>query len=147
MYLAPNNKIYIGNWNGFSKQMSVIDSPDGAGTNCNFCRKCFRSSKVIDGWLSNAPCMPNYSLGSMPGCATVGVSAFNSSKEEFEVYPNPTQSKFKIKIKNPNSKKELYNSIGQLIISTKENEIDVHNLSKGMYYLKVGNQTKKVVVE
>ena len=42
---------------------------------------------------------------------------------------------------------EIYNSIGQLIISTKENEIDVHNLSKGMYYLKVGNQTKKVVVE
>ncbi len=147
MYLAPNNKIYIGNWNGFSKQMSVIDSPDGAGTNCNFCRKCFRSPKVIDGWLSNAPCMPNYSLGSMPGCATVGVSAFNSSKEEFEVYPNPTQSKFKIKIKNPNSKKELYNSIGQLVLSTKENEIDVRNLSKGIYYLKVGNVSKKVIVE
>jgi hypothetical protein len=43
--------------------------------------------------------------------------------------------------------KQLYNSVGQLIISTKENEIDVHNLSRGIYYLKVGNQTKKVVVE
>jgi hypothetical protein len=43
--------------------------------------------------------------------------------------------------------KELYNSVGQLVLSTKENEIDVRNLSKGIYYLKVGNQTKKVVVE
>jgi hypothetical protein len=43
--------------------------------------------------------------------------------------------------------KELYNSVGQLVLSTKENEIDVRSLSKGIYYLKVGNQTKKVVVE
>jgi hypothetical protein len=43
--------------------------------------------------------------------------------------------------------KQLYNSIGQLVLSTKENEIDVRNLNSGMYYLKVGNQTKKVIVE
>jgi len=43
--------------------------------------------------------------------------------------------------------KQLYNSVGQLIISTKENEIDVRNLSRGIYYLKVGNITKKVIVE
>lgn len=52
--------------------------------------------------------------------------------------------------------KELYNSIGQLVLSIPptpspskggEVEIDVSHLSKGMYYLKVGNQTKKVVVE
>jgi hypothetical protein len=43
--------------------------------------------------------------------------------------------------------KQLYNSVGQLVLSTKENEIDVHNLSSGIYYLKVGIQTKKVVVE
>jgi hypothetical protein len=44
-------------------------------------------------------------------------------------------------------RKELYNSIGQLVLSTKENEIDVHNLSRGIYYLKVGNVSRKVVVE
>jgi len=32
-------------------------------------------------------------------------------------------------------------------LSTKENEIDVHNLSRGIYYLKVGNVSRKVVVE
>lgn len=147
MYLAPNNKIYIGNWNGFSKQMSVIDNPDNAGANCNFCRKCFRSPKVIDGWLSNPPFMPNYSLGSMLGCATVGVSAFNSSKEEFEVYPNPASSKIVVRCRMSDVSKQLYNSIGQLVLSTKENEIDVRNLSKGVYYLKVGNLSRKVVVE
>jgi hypothetical protein len=43
--------------------------------------------------------------------------------------------------------KELYNSVGQLILSTKENEIDVSRLCSGIYYLKVGNVSRKVLVE
>ncbi len=44
-------------------------------------------------------------------------------------------------------RKELYNYVGQLVLSTKENEIDVSRLCKGIYYLRVGNQTKKVIIE
>jgi hypothetical protein len=52
--------------------------------------------------------------------------------------------------------KQLYNSVGQLVLSIPptpipskggEVEIDVRNLSSGIYYLKVGNQTKKVIVK
>jgi len=146
MYLAPNNKIYIGNWNGLCKQMSVIDNPDGAGANCNFCRKCFRSPKVIDGWLSSPSCMPNYGLGGK----TCYPSLLNPPKEDLntvEVYPNPASTKIVVRCQMSDVSKELYNSVGQLILSTKENEIDVHNLNSGIYYLKVGIQTKKVVVE
>ena len=147
MYLAPNNKIYIGNWNGFSKQMSSIDNPNLKGNACNFCRKCFKSPKVLDGFLKTPPCVPNYGLDAMPNCWPLSSEQLAISSEQLEVYPNPSSTIFEVRGSKKGSKKELYNSIGQLIISTKENEIDVHNLSKGIYYLKVGNQTKKVVVE
>jgi hypothetical protein len=144
--VAHDGKLYIGNWHGTSMQMSVIDNPDGAGVNCNFCRKCFRSPKIVDGWLSNPPCMPNYGLGAK----TCYPSLLNPPKEDLntvEVYPNPASTKIVVRCQMSDVSKELYNSVGQLILSTKENEIDVHNLSSGIYYLKVGIQTKKVVVE
>jgi hypothetical protein len=68
-------------------------------------------------------------------------------KDELVVYPNPATNKFQIKCKNPKSKKELYNTIGELIFSTNENEIDVSRLVKGMYYLKIESQIRKVIVE
>jgi hypothetical protein len=62
------------------------------------------------------------------------------------VYPNPNN--FKLKIKNGDLKmKELYNSVGQMVLSTNEYEIDVSGLSKGMYYLRCGNQVRKVIIE
>jgi hypothetical protein len=43
--------------------------------------------------------------------------------------------------------KQLYNSIGQLVLSTKENEIDVSRYANGMYYIRAGNLTKKIIIE
>ena len=65
------------------------------------------------------------------------------------VYPNPAYSKLYIKSDKriANSQKELYNSVGQMVLRTKKNEIDVSGLSKGMYYLRIENQVVKVVVE
>ena len=65
---------------------------------------------------------------------------------ELEVYPNPSSTIFYIKNKH-GKKKELYNTVGQLFFSTKENEIDVIGLAKGVYYLRVENQVVKVIVE
>ncbi|MBL7755368.1 MAG: T9SS type A sorting domain-containing protein, partial [Chitinophagaceae bacterium] len=44
-------------------------------------------------------------------------------------------------------KKELYNVQGELLFSTKEDVIDVKHLARGMYYLRVEHEVKKVVVE
>jgi hypothetical protein len=43
--------------------------------------------------------------------------------------------------------KELYNAVGQLIFSTKADEIDVSHFAKGVYYLKCGILTRKVIIE
>jgi hypothetical protein len=79
--------------------------------------------------------MPNYSLGA-DSCWPVGITQYINEKTQLEVYPNPTSSTLYIK-SSSNSKRELFNSIGQLLFTTKENEIDVSKYSKGVYYLKV----------
>jgi len=77
----------------------------------------------------------------------VGIPELGTANDEFLVYPNPTHNKFQIISKTPNAKKELYNSVGQLIFSTYSNEIDVTGYSKGVYYLKCGRYIRKLVVE
>ena len=78
----------------------------------------------------------------------LGVGDVSESSRVF-VYPNPSSNKIIVKSDKriANSEKELYNSVGQLIFSTKENEIDVSRYSKGVYYLKCGAVVRKVVVE
>ncbi|MEZ5046445.1 MAG: T9SS type A sorting domain-containing protein [Chitinophagaceae bacterium] len=147
MYNAPDGKIYIGNFHGVTKQMSRIDNPDVKGAGCNFCPRCLRLDSVgANAYVGTPPCMPNYGLGART-CWPLSISQYdNEPMSKLVVYPNPTNSK--LLIKNGELKmKELYNSVGQLILSTKENEIGVSNLPKGMYYLRCGNQVKKVVVE
>ena len=93
--------------------------------------------------------MPNYELGpdGNVNCAPVSNEELIMKNEELVVYPNPTSTKIVVRCQMSDVRKELYNSIGQLVLSTKENEIDVNNLSRGIYYLKVGNLSRKVVVE
>ena len=71
----------------------------------------------------------------------------NEPMSQLEIYPNPAISKFQIKNAKYQSKKELYNSVGQLILTTKENEIDVSRFAKGMYYLRCDGMSKKVIIE
>jgi hypothetical protein len=89
--------------------------------------------------------MPDFNLG---GKTCFPLSLPNPPKEGvFEVFPNPSSTIFEVRGSIKGNKKELYNSVGQLILSTKENEIDVRNLSKGVYFLRVGSLSKKVIVE
>jgi hypothetical protein len=140
---AVNGKMYIGNFDASQKFMSYIDKPNIKGLGCNF---------VAHGvWqpytnLSNPPNMPNYGLGQW-GTFPLSNEELIMNNDELLVYPNPASSKIVVRCRMSDVSKELYNSVGQLILSTKENEIDVSKLTKGMYYLKVGNQSKKVIIE
>ena len=65
---------------------------------------------------------------------------------EWVVYPNPSSTVFIVQNKH-GKKKELYNAQGELLFSTKEDVIDAKHFARGMYYLRVEGQVKKVVVE
>jgi len=145
-YMGPDNKIYIGNFGGTSKQMSRIDNPDVKGAGCNFCPRCLRLDSLgANAYVGTPPCMPNYGLGAKTSWP-LSSEDLRIKDYELVVYPNPSHSKFYIQ-NSTSKKKELYNSIGQLIFSTNENEIDVKHLSKGMYYLRCEGMSKKVIIE
>jgi hypothetical protein len=146
-YIGPDSRIYIGNFGGTSKQMSRIDNPDVKGAGCNFCPRCLKLDSLgANAYVGTPPCMPDYGLGAKV-CWPLSSQQLAVGSEQLVVYPNPANSKIQIKSKNPKSKKELYNTVGQMMLRTKENEIDVSGLSKGMYYLRVENQVVKVIVE
>lgn len=146
MGIAPDGKIYIGNHNGIRSSMSYIDSPNVKGLGCNF-----MSQGVIQPFnnnLRNPPNMPNYGLGPDVGvvCWPLSSTHVTEIDKTFEVYPNPANTVIYIKTENA-GKKELYNSVGQLLLSTYMNEINVSRYSEGIYYIKVGNEVQKIIIE
>jgi len=84
------------------------------------------------------------------------------------IYPNPTNGELKISLPKPSEGRayeaenvEIYNVMGQVVLSTEalrslmtlesietnETTIDVSGLSKGMYFLKIGNQVLRFLKE
>ena len=68
-------------------------------------------------------------------------------ENEFEVYPNPIDNQLII-VKEGSLKVEIFNSLGQKIISTEtQNEmiLNTSEWSRGIYFVKVNGVTRKVV--
>lgn len=146
LYNGPNSKIYIGNFGGTSKQMSRIDNPDVKGAGCNFCPRCLRLDSLgANAYVGTPPCMPDYGLGAKV-CWPLESMQHAVGSEQLEVYPNPSSTVFIIKNKHGKNK-GLYNVLGELIFSTKENEINVRYFARGVYYITCEGESRKVVIE
>ncbi len=147
-YLGPDSKVYIGNFGGLSKQMSVINKPDLKGAACEFCSRCLRLDSLggpNNYSVGTPPCMPNYSLGAQV-CWPLNTNETEKEKDLLILYPNPVRGTIFITTKSK-AVKEFYNSVGQLLKITSENFIDLSGLASGIYYLKCGAQVQKVLVE
>ena len=76
-----------------------------------------------------------------------GITEF--SEEEFSVYPNPVSINVFV-ILSEAKNLILMNSLGQELKTQKleigKNEINVSDLANGIYFLKIGNTAKKMVV-
>jgi hypothetical protein len=150
MGLAPDGRIYIGNWHGIRGNMSYIDKPNIKGLGCDFKPRGFQQN--FNHNLKTPPNNPNYGLGKDTTKICWPLQNENEYEEENEwvVYPNPTSGKLYIRYHTAwrvAVLKQLYNSIGQLMLQTKEDELDVSHLPKGVYYLHCRNAVRKVVVE
>jgi hypothetical protein len=82
-----------------------------------------------------------------PGiCYPTSTNDVIEDSKNISVYPNPTNTV--LHIRNSALKElQLYNSLGQLLFTTKRDTIDVSAYAKGIYYLKCEHQVVKVVVE
>lgn len=100
--------------------------------------------------------------GNIPGsCAAIGVKEIIASESLFDVYPNPFNTTFKLEYsteKRSHVKIEMYNLIGQRIITAKNETlnkgeyietIETEKLESGTYFIKVSidgkNTTKKII--
>ncbi|MBK6331650.1 MAG: hypothetical protein IPF62_14580 [Bacteroidetes bacterium] len=96
MQKGIDGRIYIGNFGGLSKQMSVVNNPDVKGVGCNFCPRCLRLDTLGNITAGTPPCMPNYGLGAQVCWALVNDELLMLN-EELVVYPNPSSAIFYIK--------------------------------------------------
>ena len=145
---GPDERIYIGKGGATYDQFSVIDFPNNKGLSCGFCRKCFRIPDSSFTATSSPPNMPDYTLGAdlSKVCWPLGSNEILETSDRLEIYPNPTSTLINIKTESK-ANRQLFNSIGQFIFSTKENEMDVRRCGSGIYYIKVGNEVRKIIIE
>ena len=75
-------------------------------------------------------------------CSTTGVD--DQNQLDISIYPNPTNDKLFIQGLSSLSKVSIYNVLGKLVLSqTISKEIDVKQLSKGIYILKIIDEQKE----
>lgn len=78
--------------------------------------------------------------------------AETTNNTKYYIYPNPTKDFVRLVIPESEvSTAFIYNLAGKLLIkktvSIDDNEIDISNLSVGIYLLKFGNKTDKLIVK
>lgn len=84
---------------------------------------------------------------------TRSLSSENFDLLKFDLYPNPVLNEFTIRLENDIKliNVNIYNNLGQLIISKNKEIIETTQLSKGIYYVEVitnqGKSTKKIIIE
>ena len=82
--------------------------------------------------------------------STLGFSNSVKAKINFEIYPNPTDGIIHLKFdKNihENTQIQIYNALGEKLFESDKlvNEINMSTFSKGIYFLKVGGDCKKII--
>lgn len=77
----------------------------------------------------------------------LGTSEISNDKAELTIYPNPVKEVLNIQSKNQIVKAEIYDTNGRILISAslKGNSINVSELSKGNYIIKLSSKDKTSV--
>ena len=69
------------------------------------------------------------------------------------IYPNPAHNKLQVSfdkalLYSENEYIKIYNLIGELVLTTKlKKSVDISQLKKGIYLVKIGNYSKKILIE
>ena len=83
--------------------------------------------------------------------ACTSISQITNSGNEFIVYPNPFNNKITIISSSSNQSVQVFNAIGSLVyysrIENEKIEIDLNQQAKGIYFVRIGLITKKLIKE
>ena len=79
---------------------------------------------------------------------SMGVKQVVGSKEQVTVWPNPASTVIQVASNNYQiTEVKIVDVLGNVIISTKEKEIDVSSLTNGVYFIRVGSATQKIIIQ
>ena len=67
------------------------------------------------------------------------------NQQSFKIYPNPTTGKFRVQ--GATAEIQLFDLFGRLVLRTNEPEIDMSRVPKGIYFVRVGEVVKKVILQ
>ena len=109
------------------------------------------SSKYCDGASARDSIISKYGWTIIDGgldCSILGVEELESSK--LKIYPNPTNNIINIEglTKNENNTIQIFDVQGKLVITKTINEkgaIDLSELNKGVYVIKIGEVAQRIV--
>ncbi|MFM2049386.1 MAG: Secretion system C-terminal sorting domain, partial [Bacteroidota bacterium] len=144
--IAPDNKIYMGTWNG-SRRLHSITQPNVRGKGCNFIQGYIHTDSANHYFGNAMPNYPNFRLGILKGseCDTIREALPQTISDGVLIYPNPSNEWLMLNGKwlMGNTNVVVYNMIGQKELSfTFQNSkgietINVSSLSKAMYLLQI----------
>ncbi len=91
-------------------------------------------------------------MNNTAGVSILSTQDFNSKNLKASIYPNPASTNFTIEMENEVKSVEIYSIQGQKVMSATSKNVNVSNLSKGMYLVRIEDEnnavaTQKVVIE
>lgn len=114
---------------------------------------------IGSGWTQSTvrgSLMINPVLGCYEPPAPVGIIEQTKRNLDFDLYPNPAQNNLYISSSNfniDNATIEIYNTIGQKVLSTQYNKemVDISNLQNGIYFVNISTKglsvsPKKIII-
>lgn len=144
----------------FYLSLTVNDSSQSS-TSVNLCEN--QLPYTWNGLSCNAAGSYSVVLTNYLGCdsiATLNLSVGQTGSDEITIYPNPTSDYLNIHVRDnscffSNSDEiKIYNAIGQFVHYEKQSasvapysiRINISHLSSGMYFVRMGNTTQKVMI-
>lgn len=107
--------------------------------------KAYLPKDTLDGKHKNREIGFSYTVGT---CMVTGIEdmPLNVNNDIVQVFPNPSRTVINLSFKIPIQKFEaqLYNEIGSLVLSTNNKQINISNLTEGVYVLVVKANEKMI---
>ncbi|MEO8760636.1 MAG: T9SS type A sorting domain-containing protein [Bacteroidia bacterium] len=82
-------------------------------------------------------------------CTQSGIEQYSNNKQ-IKIYPNPVNGILNVECPTPNENIEITDVLGKVVIkqsslNTKQYVLDLSELNNGVYFIKAGNQTQKLI--
>ena len=145
--LSHNNRVAIKNGNEIEfifENINLIDSTTDEPNSHGFIAYKIKPKTDIaldDVILNKADIFFDYNSPIETNTASTTIVNVLAANENvllgFSVYPTPTENILNIKSKTEISKIEIYSKLGQKLKETTQNQIDISNLTQGLYFVKV----------